>query len=375
MFKKKLVFVLGFIIILNATFFGISVNGIAGISSWAIEEVTAAESENIVPISLKSNYQTEIKRYEYVLLALELLELKNGEVTITTKYPFTDIYEHTYEAEIVKAYNAGIIKGNGDGTFRPNDPINRQEIASLIVNLVKRLDNVETLDTAGRYTYSDTNSIKNWAKGYINYCYNNKIMNGVGKDDKGIDKINPLGQATREQAIMLLYRLANNKNLLSTADMGTITVYQYSAGIKKAVQSEVINEFAKVFGQELAKELIDLSKSDNIEITNLFKDYVLISFNNGGKIVISHDGYVTDMTLELSSLNGTVETEQLIKFVETMHDSTALEDILYRDINVLKTDSSYNLELELSEKEVYSSRYESSDEIEAFVFEYQLKAE
>ncbi len=375
MYKRKLAFILGLILILNVIFLGVSVNGVVDISSWAIEEVTAAESENIVPISLKSNYQTEIKRYEYVLLALELLKLKNDEVSIITKYPFTDIYEHTYEEEIVKAYNAGIIKGNGDGTFRPDDPINRQEIASLIVNLVERLDNKEITDKVGRYIYSDTNLIKDWAKGYINYCYNNEIMNGVGKDSNGIDKIDPLGQATREQAIMLLYRLADNKNLLSTTDLGTITVYKHidDSGIKKAVQSETINEFTKIFSKELAKELINLSKLDNIRITDLFENYVLISFNNGGVIIISNDGYVTDITLELTSLSDTIETEQFIKLVEIIHDSTALEDVLYRDINSLKTDSTYSLELELSDKETYSSRFESNDEFEIFLFDYQLK--
>jgi len=175
-------------------------------SSWALEEVNSALSQGFVPSSLQNGYQTDIKRYEYVLLALELLKEKKINIKITSRYPFTDIYDHPYEDEIVQAYNAGIIKGNGDGTFRPDDPITRQEIASLVVNLVKVLDQKETLDTSSSYEYSDQASISSWAKGYINYCYNNNIMNGVGKDGNGKDRIQPLGKATREQAILLWYR-------------------------------------------------------------------------------------------------------------------------------------------------------------------------
>lgn len=375
--KKNFILMLVLTLVFSSTFTNTVINADEGPSFWAVEEVEQAESEGIVPDMLQIGYQQNIKRYEYVLLAIELLDIKNDQVSISTKYPFTDIYDHVYEDEIVKAFNAGIIKGNGDGTFRPDDSITREEIASLVVNLVKRLDKVDSVNTSSKTTYSDGDQISFWANGYINYCYNMGIMNGVGKDDNGKDEIDPLGQATREQAMILLYRLANNKGLLSSTDLGTIGIYQYpnTSGTiteKQKVQSTKINDFAKVFGQGPAKELISLSQLENVEITNLREDSVVVYFVNEGKIVITNDGFTTDATLETLSVNNTDLIDAYTRLVYQLSGNDLLSDALTRDLNVFANDSEHEESLVLSDNESYSSRTEQRDEFLYYIFEYQL---
>lgn len=370
--KRILTIVVGLILILNTA--NVSVRaGSNDPSSWAQEEVLKAIEENIVPESLKSGYQYPIKRYEYVLIALELLELNNDKITISKQYPFYDIYGHEYEDEIVRAYNAGIINGNGDGTFRPDDLINRQEISALVVNLVKRLQQITTVDTTSKYTYSDSAAISKWATSYINYCYNNKIMNGVGKDANGKDKIDPKGQATREQAIMLLYRLANNSELFKTFDLGTIPVINHQLDGSKTEESSVINDFAKVFGQPLAKKLIEVSKESGVEISSLAKDFVQINFVNEGSITISDYGNGVDVKLRLNDLSLVNRITTYVDMARIVNDTDALEGTLYRDVNMLE-DLSYGSNLSLSETEAYSSYSETIENVNWFVFSYQFNS-
>lgn len=374
--KRIITMIMGLIFILNTT--NVTVNaGSNDPSSWAEEEVTKALEEGIVPDNLIGSYRYNVKRYEYVLIALELFELNNGSVTITTSYPFYDIYGHEYEDEIVKAYNAGIIKGNGDGTFRADDFINRQEISALVVNLVKILDDVETVDTSSNYTYSDASDISGWATGYINYCYNNNIMNGVGKDGNGLDRIEPQGLASREQAIMLLYRLANNSNLFETIDLGTIDIVTYvddttdTANPESVEPSTVINDFAKVFGVPIAEELIEISKMENVEIGALSKNYVQINFINEGTITMSDVGYGVDMKLRLNDLTLVNRITTFTDLARLVNDTEALEDVMYRDINMFGSDLEYGFNQSLSETESYVSFAETISDVNWYDFSYQ----
>ncbi len=259
-------------------------------SSWAETEVNAAIEEGIVPDDLEMGYTSDIKRYEYVLLALQLLDANQDTVTVTRQYPFTDIIGHPYEEAIVKAYNAGIIKGNGDGTFRPDDPITRQEIASLVYNLVKRLEHTDELVNAMTYTYADESQIGSWAKPYIDYVYRYEIMNGTGKNASGAAWIEPLGKATREQAILLLYRLANQQELFKEYDLGTVPVMMPIEPANDASDIEyekqdspVINDVARTLGEPFAKAIIKVASEENVVITSLSENVIQMDLPGGSQ--------------------------------------------------------------------------------------------
>ena len=49
---------------------------------------------------------------------------------------FSDISGHWAEKAIIKAVNNGWIKGYDDGTFRPNNPITRGQMAKILYNLM-----------------------------------------------------------------------------------------------------------------------------------------------------------------------------------------------------------------------------------------------
>ncbi len=85
-----------------------------------------------------------MKRILAVVLALCLC-LSVGSVFA---HDFTDISGHWAEEEIGKAYDAGIVKGDGNGLFRPDDTVTRAEYVKMVVATLLPLYNVteEKLD-------------------------------------------------------------------------------------------------------------------------------------------------------------------------------------------------------------------------------------
>lgn len=51
-------------------------------------------------------------------------------------HPFTDVAGHWAEAEIEKAYAAGVVSGDGDGSFRPGDTVSRAEFLKMVTALL-----------------------------------------------------------------------------------------------------------------------------------------------------------------------------------------------------------------------------------------------
>jgi len=98
-------------------------------SNWAVSEVESARENNLVPVNLLNDYQTQITREEFSEMAVMLYEALSGEIARNQfQNPFTD----TSNPEVLKAYDLGIVKGFGDGTFRPDRTITREEIAALL---------------------------------------------------------------------------------------------------------------------------------------------------------------------------------------------------------------------------------------------------
>ena len=83
-----------------------------------------------------------MKRIICIILALTLLlsaclaVVVSADQATENKITFTDVDANTTRgAAIYKMANAGILVGDGNGIFRPNDPITRGELTK-IVNMI-----------------------------------------------------------------------------------------------------------------------------------------------------------------------------------------------------------------------------------------------
>ena len=123
------------------------------------------------------------------------LSKKTGKV-------LSDTSNHWAKDEIDIAISNGIIQGFEDGTFRPNDPLTREQAAKIISNYTKLTDtNYNKLDS-----YKDHTSISAWAKSAVEAMLDNGYMNGYEDDT-----IRAKNNMTRAEAVTLLSRI--NKNI------------------------------------------------------------------------------------------------------------------------------------------------------------------
>ena len=108
---------------------------------------------------------------------------------------FTDLDGCSYAREINTLGTYGLLLGNGDGKFRPNAPMTRAEVCTMLARAL----NVTT--TVGGY-FTDFEDFR-WYAGSVNAMAMLGLVNGVGNG-----RFDPHGTMTQEQFITVMCRLA-----------------------------------------------------------------------------------------------------------------------------------------------------------------------
>jgi hypothetical protein len=146
-------------------------------SYWAYGDI-----ENLNSLGYVSGYPdgtfkpgNQITRAEFATIMDKLLNL----TTYTQQTPtFTDVNQTDwFDRAVEESVYAGIFKGYGDGTFHPNAPISRQEIACV---LVQALGKSQLADSNAQAVtkFLDDQSIAWWSRGYIFVALQQGIVNG-----------------------------------------------------------------------------------------------------------------------------------------------------------------------------------------------------
>ena len=122
--------------------------------------------------------------------------------------PFDDVPEGLWFSDAVKwAYANKVVNGTGATTFDPEEPIKRQDLATI---LFRCNNEIMRLDLPARKVYAgfvDDGLISEYAKAAVKTFYEAEIING-----KSAEVFDPRGTATRAEAAAMLHRL-----LLQTA--------------------------------------------------------------------------------------------------------------------------------------------------------------
>jgi hypothetical protein len=114
----------------------------------------------------------------------------------TTKpVAFNDISQHWAQESIQKAAEKGILKGYGDGSFKPNAAIKRSEFLSILYNSA-----LTDVNTQGDLNLTDMDK-KSWYYEYVKWGVNKGISKGYRDNTFGGDK--PI---TREEMAVMLSR-------------------------------------------------------------------------------------------------------------------------------------------------------------------------
>ena len=129
---------------------------------------------------------------------------------------FVDVSANHYAYEkINEFYEKGIINGYGDGTFRPDDEVSREEFAKLLIEAFASLPELEYTSN-----YSDVENDR-WSAGYITVAEN---YFGGSKDADGKKVFYPELVAEKEDMVAAIVKtmgfpeaVANDKDAAKTA--------------------------------------------------------------------------------------------------------------------------------------------------------------
>lgn len=114
---------------------------------------------------------------------------------------FTDVADGDWYADAVNwAASEGIVAGYEDNTFRPNDPITREQLAAMLMNYAawKGEDVSARADLSG---YNDAASVSSWAAETVQWAVAEGLISGMPGN-----LLEPQGSATRAQVAAILER-------------------------------------------------------------------------------------------------------------------------------------------------------------------------
>ena len=137
-------------------------------------------------------------------MAVQIFYNLEGQPEGSGNSTFPDLVYEWYKPAIAWAEQTGVVDGYEDGTFRPGQPVTRQEFAQMLYNYAKYKD--YDLTAAGDLSqFPDSGSVADWAEAAMSWANGNELING--HDDGTIDAA---GIGTRAQAASILMRFDQN---------------------------------------------------------------------------------------------------------------------------------------------------------------------
>lgn len=170
--------------------------------SWAKEPVEVLASKGIVKGIDEKNFapQKLITRADFLLLLVRALEL-NAQV----KDNFKDVSPNDYYYKAVGVAKAlGIVNGVGDGQFNPKGFITRQDMIVMADRALKIAEYKYSGASKDISGFKDASKVSSYAKESIQKFISEGFIQGSNGNLK------PQNNATRAEAVVILYRLLNS---------------------------------------------------------------------------------------------------------------------------------------------------------------------
>ncbi len=109
-----------------------------------------------------------------------------------------------YDQAIGWAAANDIVSGYGDGSFGPNDPITREQMAAILYRYAV-YQTYDVSDNANLSGYTDASAVSAYAQTAMSWAVGAGLLQGVSQD-----QLSPQGPATRAQVAAILMRFCQN---------------------------------------------------------------------------------------------------------------------------------------------------------------------
>lgn len=159
--------------------------------------------------------------HDTTIPSLAIGEETEPEEVIPPKIEFNDLDQAEWAKDTIYALaEKKIVAGDGNGNFRPNAILTREEFVRMAVSAFYPEEQAEAM------TFSDVPQ-EAWYAPYIAVAANQKLVHGISDTEFGVGT-----PVTREDMVLILYRTIQNKKnvtFASFADAETISSYAAEA--------------------------------------------------------------------------------------------------------------------------------------------------
>ncbi len=176
---------------------------------------------------------------------------------------FTDVPADSTLAPAIRwAVGEGIVKGYGNGKFGPDDPVTREQMATMLYRYAQVLGQGFQGMWYFLLDYPDAGRISDWADEAMHWCVMNGIIVGT---DKGLE---PKATATDDQLAIVLERWQNSL-AGTTADTGDGVWYSFpdimlAMKVPEDMEFQVVSDGIDLYIARNDRLLITLSRWDQI---------------------------------------------------------------------------------------------------------------
>lgn len=251
--------------------------------------------EEAVKLGFVSGYEDGTFKPDRTITRAEFSKLMNSALHTEKKSAlnFSDVAskEWFYE-EVQKSVASGFFSGYENNTFRPNNPIKREEVAKVVSSAIT----TGGVEGEGATLLSDYSTIQDWAKPSVNAVYNKGYILGY---PEGVYR--PAKALTRAEAVKIIYEIIDNENI----ERG-FNVTNYNETYSSAVVVGNLNILDSVgYGNVYLKNVVVLgdivvsaSKVNSIQLTDVkARNIVVVDERNPVKIVCNDNVVIASTQL------------------------------------------------------------------------------
>ncbi len=164
---------------------------------WAVSSMEYAYENGIIVEAELQKATSPMSRKEFCGAVMGFLESVTGiERTATKPSPFRDCDDPI----VVAAYEAGVIGGVEPGVFAPDKTLTREQMAIMIARTLK-VCNLDLTEDAKENPFSDTKTLYESSRQYIDQLYGAEIVSGYADNTYG-----PFNKMTVQEAVITFVR-------------------------------------------------------------------------------------------------------------------------------------------------------------------------
>jgi hypothetical protein len=144
-------------------------------SPWARDLIAEVKKLGLMSGDMKGTFRPKdtVTRQEVAAILVNLLHLQTPDVAQSS---FSDVSSANWGMKQIEAVaQAGLMAGY-KGTFRPNDPITREEMAAILVHAAKG----SAEGKGDSLKLADRDDVSPWARGYVQAAMEMGLMSGDG---------------------------------------------------------------------------------------------------------------------------------------------------------------------------------------------------